>query len=50
MLALKVRRLYVKTEVCGIFNVGFYAKFWDEVVRTLVLEFNDISAVAGVFT
>ena len=49
MFALKVLRLYIKTEVSGIFNVGFYTKFWDKIVRTLVFEFNDVSAVAGVF-
>ena len=49
MFALKVLRLDIKTEVSGIFNVGFYTKFWDKVIRTLVLEFNDVSAVSGVF-
>ena len=50
MFVLKVGRLYLKTEVSGIFNVGFYAKFGDQIIRALIFKLDDVSAVAGIFT
>lgn len=50
MFALKVGRLYLKTEVGGVFNVGFYTKSWDQIIRALIFKFNDVTSVAGVFT
>ena len=49
MFVLKVGRLYLKTEVSGIFNVGFYAKSGDQIIRTLIFKFNNVPSVAGVF-
>ena len=49
MFVLKVGRLYLKTEVSGIFNVGFYAKFGGQIIRALIFKLDDVSAVAGVF-